>query len=149
MTKTLPLAALLALTTACIGGSSYSPSDDTGYDYGDNPGAEASPVGAWYIAGTLTDGTELEVGWMLCPDGRMKGFERFDNYEFLNKGTWSGDDDLTITYTSRDTSIGDTWGPDTADMSYDSVNDELCCYAGANMWRLEGEVRAGDCDVDW
>lgn len=112
---------------------------------------ENSVVGAWYIAGTLASGEYVEVGWTLCADNRMYGFTEIDGWSFLDKGTWTAYDDGTIDidWSSMDTYFGDVYGPDDATFDYDDLEDELCCFFGAPMWRLEGTVSNSDCDPGW
>lgn len=48
----------------------------------------ATVTGIW-AGGANCDGNELEFGWFLCPAGRVRGFSRINQFEFLDCGTWS------------------------------------------------------------
>jgi hypothetical protein len=134
-------------------GSGPVPGDD-GADAG---GAPDDPfVGAWSAAGTVNTDEgpiSVEIGWYLCADERMAGFTAIDGFQFLDKGSYSASGpSMTVTWTSKDTSIGDVWGPETVHAEYDEGTDTFTFTDGnfgATMVRLEGEVVNADCDPSW
>lgn len=142
-------------------GDDGSSADDGGEptpgDGGDGSGALEDPfVGAWSAAGTVNtdDGPiSVEIGWYLCPDERVAGFTAIDGFQFLDKGSYSASGtSMTVTWTSKDTSIGDVWGPNTVHAEYDEGADTFTFTDGnfgATMYRLEGEVVSSDCDPSW
>lgn len=127
------------------GSSSSGESSSSGPSGSSSSGGNApTVVGAWY-----TSTPNITVGWTLCEDGRMYGFSELQGYSFLDKGTWSGTTDVTISWRSKDTTLGDEYPTTTADFGYDSVEDTLCCFDNTRMIRLEGEVTNSDCDPAW
>lgn len=105
-------------------------------------------VGAWWGRAVCND-HELEIGWFLCPAGRLRGFSRLDGGSFevsyIDCGTWevSGDDRITMEVTHRDTILGeshsDTWG---GRLSGDTLYLGSCPLPTN---RLEGAVDESDC----
>lgn len=153
--------ALVAVALLLAGCTTTVPDDDDDDDGGSSSSGESSSasgstgssssggdtktvVGAWY-----TQTPNIEVGWTLCEDGRMYGFSELGGYSFLDKGTWSGTTDITISWRSKDTTLGDEYPTDTATFGYDSAEDTLCCFDKTLMIRLEGEVTNSDCDPAW
>lgn len=61
---------------------------------------EQLAVGTWWGSGSC-NGTDIEVGWFLCPGGRVRGFSIFGGYDSLDCGTWSlSGDEVTGTISS-------------------------------------------------
>lgn len=128
------------------GTSSSGESSSSGGPSGSSSSGGNTPtvVGAWW-----TKTPNIEVGWTLCEDGRMYGFSEIGGYAFLDKGTWSGTTDVTISWRSKDTTIGDEYATETATFGFDNLEDTLCCFDKTLMIRLEGEVTNADCDPAW
>ncbi len=123
------------------GGDSDGDSDGDGDADGDD---HNSVVGAWYV-----NTSNIEVGWTLCEDNRMYGFTTIEGFSFLDKGTWSGTSEINIRWNSKDTTIGEVWGEESGQFSYDVADDSLCCWDSTPMRRLEGEIDNSDCDPGW
>jgi len=150
--KTIITILACSLLTLTLGCPPYPEGSEGGEGMeGGEESIENSVVGAWYIAGTLQTGEYVQVGWTLCADGRLYGFSEIDGWTFLDKGTWFAYDDGTVdvSYSSMSTDTGDVFGPDSGTFAYDELSDELCCFFGAPMWRLEGTVSNSDCDPGW
>jgi hypothetical protein len=104
---------------------------------------EQLAVGVWGGSGTC-NGTPVEVGWFLCPAGRVRGYSIVDGYDFLDCGTWS---------ISGSEITGTISGTAVIDGSVDSY-DYYMVFDGEQMqWgscslplqRLPGGVDESDC----
>jgi hypothetical protein len=141
--------------------SSSGSGSGSGSGGGDGPAAASLAelaVGAWYVSGTVdtADGPmEVQIGWTLCSDRRLYGFTKLGNFSFLDKGDYDVNESanaVSATWRSKDTAIGDTWGPETGTLEYDEAADTLTftdAMFGAPLYRLEGEVFDSDCDPAW
>lgn len=104
-------------------------------------------VGGWTASGTC-DGTEITVGWFLCPGGRLRGGETVGGYGFLNCGTWSATASIvTVSYDTKavlDPTITDHHD---IDLAYESDADTLTWKANCpvQLHRVDGEVTEQDC----
>lgn len=172
--KVLSMMGLAVAVSACVVEERDDDDDDDdrsgeiGTPGGETPPGETPPgaqptmtqlaVGAWAVEGTVdtSDGPlEVRYGWYLCPDQRMYGFTELGGFTFLDKGSYTVNDaaqSVHVTYRSKDTVVGDTYGPDTATLQYDPAQDILtftdCCF-GAPLYRIPGEVLNSDCDPGW
>jgi hypothetical protein len=100
--------------------------------------------GAWFGTGEC-NGTRFEFGYLLCPMGRLRGAEKVSDFNFVDCGTWSIDEQGTLTfdYTATDTSIGDEWA---TTLSGQFVDGEIVMLDGCVVLdRLVGEITEEDC----
>jgi len=85
----------------------------------------------------------------------MSGFTTADGWDFLHKGGHSVDQSggaISVTYTSKHTTLGDIWGPHASTLAYDEYDDTLTFLDsdfGATLYRAEGTVIDADCDPSW
>jgi hypothetical protein len=121
-----------------------APPDDGGPGDGGTLTLEQAVVGGWSGSGTCQD-TELEFGWFLCPGGRLRGFERAGDINFLDCGTWRVEGDLVkFSGTSTDTIIGDEGPMPEWEANYEGGQ----LFVGAcnvPLSRVQGTVGAEDC----
>jgi hypothetical protein len=116
---------------------------------------EAMAVGAWQGSANCGSFT-MEFGWLLCPDNRLRGYEKINSFDYLDCGTWS---------TGTVTSSGITYPSVTGDYTYTAVldktvtgtdsqtfvywpgSDALQWYHGCtlHLQRLVGGVTEADC----
>ena len=127
---------------------------DSDSDSVDRGSVADTVVGAWTGAGTANTSqgkVRFEWGWYLCSDMRMYGFSKIDSYKFLDKGSYTASESgkVVVTYRSKDTSIGDTWGPEKAYFDYDAGSDTLKMSSGVKLRRVAGSVSDSDCNPGW
>jgi formylglycine-generating enzyme required for sulfatase activity len=111
----------------------------------------ADVVGAWQGAATCTSSSgtfTLEYGWFVCPQGRLRGYEKLDGHDFLDCGTWSLSG-ITLTGAYKFTSVEDPsyTGDDSQQLVYSSSRDTLTLstQCPAKLRRLSGSLTEDDC----
>lgn len=108
-------------------------------------------VGAWAGAATCSSGgssARLEFGWFLCPGNRLRGYEKIDNYDFVDCGTWSvSGNRATMTY--RSTAVADPSVVDNVswDFDYSAGADTLTWVSNCPivLQRLAGQITEANC----
>ena len=102
-------------------------------------------VGAWQ--GTAKCGnSNVEFAWFICPMGRLRGYEKFDQFNYLDCGTWTVSDDV-LTADYKWTAVIDPTVTGNENQKYQYINDTLNHMEGCPMTlnRLVGQVTEEDC----
>ena len=113
---------------------------------------EQQVVGAWAASGTC-QGSEVTIGEFICPGGRVRGAQSFDNFDFLVCGTWTAEDPDQVESRVQLISVQDPSDPGNQDVlaqpfTYDAESDQLTLNIACNipLQRLEGGVTEEDCE---
>jgi len=109
-------------------------------------------VGAWGQSGTC-DGTSIQIAEFICPGGRVRGAQTYDNFDFLVCGTWTSEAPDDVSSRSQLISVQDPGDPGNNDLydfsyTYDWENDQLILHGNCDipLDRAEGGVDADDCE---
>jgi hypothetical protein len=109
--------------------------------------AQEAAVGAW-TGGATCGGQSVTFGYLLCPAGRLRGFEKLGKFDFVDCGTWTvSGSRLTAKYTATPTADPSAKQSVTYQFDYSDNADTLkwVSQCAVTLKRLAGGVTEADC----
>ena len=86
---------------------------------------EVGAVGNWLGAANC-GGQNIEFGYILCPQGRLRGYEKFSDHPYIVCGTWSIDNEkIVLDYKWTAVEWPHPDGYDTKHLEYNPEDDSL------------------------